>query len=138
MAAMVLSKRQREATNARIRPFRNGMKLFKSKYETSKPNLTKALLTTGGGAAAGVVNAYMPKIAGMPTPLVVGSAFVAGALVLGNDAKAENDGYAYSLLCLGSGMLAVSAAEYMEKHIATRAIENAVANGSVNGMAIAQ
>jgi hypothetical protein len=88
--------------------------IYKKAYERGKPSIQKAAFITAGGAAAGFVNAQLPDIAGIPTPLIVGAGFVAGSLYLGNDAKDANDGMAYTLLCLGSGMLAVSAANYVE------------------------
>lgn len=132
MAAMVLSKKANGILNARMRPLRARNRTYSGIIERTKPNLGKAILTTSGGAAAGVVNAYMPEVMGVKTPLVVGSAFVATALYLGNDAKAGNDGMAYTLLCLGSGMLAVSVAEITEKHFRT-ATQSQTING---GMAV--
>ena len=124
--AMIRAKASEMSRGARKRAI-----TYKKAYERSKPSVQKAAFITAGGAAAGFVNAQMPEIAGIPTPLIVGSAFVATSLYLGGDAKDENDGMAYSLLCLGSGMLAVTAADYVEQHFSNQTTATN-GNGTLN------
>ena len=111
---------------------RRQVTLYKKAYEGARPNLQKAGFITGGGALAGFSKANIPNILGVPTPLIAGSALIAGSLVLGTDKKIGNDDMAYALLCIGSGMLAVAASDYVEDMLTTTSAP------ASNGMAIAQ
>jgi len=93
---------------------RRQMRVYKKAYDGAKPNLAKAAFITGGGAIAGFSKTAMPDIVGIPTPLIGGSILVAGSLFLGTDTKPGNNDMAYTILCLGSGMLAVAASDFIE------------------------
>ena len=136
MAALVkVNGKMKRYARDYARPITKKYRQARTAVVSRAPSIQKAALVTGGGAAAGVVNSYMPEVFGVQTPLVVGSIFVAGALYLGNDSNTENDGMAYSLLCLGSGMLAVSAADFVE---ATLSNQNQTISNGNGGLAVAQ
>lgn len=139
MAELVrLNAKERKKMRGYVAPIRAKYRAARSAMVTRAPNIQKAALITAGGGAAGVVNAYMPTIAGIQTPLIVGSAFVATSLFMGNDTNPDNDGVAYSLLCLGSGMLAVAANDFVEQSLTNGQVTNTVTNGNGNGLAVAQ
>lgn len=62
----------------------------------------------GGGAMHGAAESYMPEIAGIPTPWILGGALVGAGLFLSK----SNEDLSGILGCIGSGMLAASASEF--------------------------
>ncbi len=66
-----------------------------------------AACTASGGAVAGAVSLQMPTIMGVSTPLVIGGALVAFGIY-------SDESYSNSLACIGSGMLAAGASDYMK------------------------
>lgn len=138
-AVMRLNGRDKKRFREFAAPIRKKYTAARSALKSRAPNIQKAALITAGGGAAGVVNAYMPEVMGIQTPLIVGSAFVATSLYLGNDVNPDNDGLAYGLLCLGSGMLAVAANDFVEQSLRNGAVTNTLtSNGNgQNGLTVA-
>ncbi len=84
------------------------------KKQAKAEPLTDSLSIVAGGAAAGVVTAYLPanmqKIAGLPFPALAGLGLVIYASVGKSGTKMASQ--------LGSGMLAVVAAQYTQNALA--------------------
>lgn len=85
---------------------------IKEHSERGSKIVVGAVLTGAGGAAAAVLDAKMPTIAGMPSKVAVGGALVSLALL---DVAGD---YGEQLTELGSGMLAVAAYEQTQKALA--------------------
>ena len=118
-----LNQREKKRFSQYVKPMRSSLTKYRQATVKRAPNFQKALLVTAGGASAGAVNAYMPTLGGVvPTTLAAGSVLVALSLYLGSDKNPSNDKMAYGLLMLGSGMLAVSASDYVESMITNQQI----------------
>ncbi len=86
---------------------RASLRVARTNAKSSKTPLMSAVCTTGGGASAGVVQAFVPAIGPVDTRLLAGALFVGGgATVL------KNPTYQAAAICIGSGMLAAWASDF--------------------------
>jgi hypothetical protein len=83
-----------------------------------------SLAIISGGSMAGATDAYMPEIAGISTPILVGAGLVAAGLFL----TEKNENISGILGCIGSGMLAASASDMTANFLATG--DNATNSGN--------
>lgn len=67
-----------------------------------------SLAIISGGALSGATDNYMPEVAGIDTSLILGGVLVGAGLMLSN----SNQDISGILGCIGSGMLAASAADF--------------------------
>lgn len=117
------SRRAYKGLRKRRNPFKKGSSSFKKlesqklamgrRLSTARRKLKEkgtptmaAVCTTSGGAFAGAVSTQIPAIMGISTPFLVGSALVLIGIY-------SDDKFSNSLACVGSGMLAAGASDYV-------------------------